>query len=211
MSGGEAVEFGEWVRRKREEAGLSMNQLAKRSGLSEKYIRLLERGERRPKVETLKKLALGLGVPFEEVAEAAGLEVGRVEKVLVVPWSWIKTWGATEVSSHGLKVADHASEEHWDWVEVVLTSPRAFALRVSDDSMEPEFTEGDIIVLDPTRRPTSGSFVVVCNGRGEAMLRQLKVYGDKQILCPLNPKYPEIDLTDEYEIVGVVCQKIKKY
>ncbi|OAQ21012.1 LexA family protein [Thermosulfurimonas dismutans] len=205
------MSFGEWVRRKREEAGLSINQLAKRSGLSEKYIRLLERGERKPKVETLKKLALGLGVPFEEVAEAAGLEVRRVEKVPVVPWSWIKTWGATELSSHGLKVADRASEEHWDWVEVIPASPRAFALRVNDDSMEPEFTEEDIIVVDPTRRPISGSYVVACNGRGEAVLRQLKVYGDKRILRPLNPKYPEIELTDEHEIVGVVCQKIKKY
>lgn len=203
------MEFGEWVRMKREEVGLSMNQLAKRSGLSEKYIRLLERGERRPKVETLKKLALGLGVPFEEVAEAAGVSVVRARRVPVLPWPSTGRWAAlsTWESGAGFKVADHA----WEWVEILSTSAKVFGLRVEGDSMEPEFTEGDIIVVDPDRRPVPGDFVVVCNGRGEALFRQLKRYGDKQILRPLNPRYPEIEITDEHEIVGVVCQKIKKY
>lgn len=55
--------------------------------------------------------------------------------------------------------------------------------------MEPEFTEEDIIVLDPTRRPTSGSFVVVSNGRDKAMLRQLKVYRQTNP-APLEPQAP---------------------
>ncbi len=199
--------FGEWVRRRREEAGLSINQLAKRSGLSEKYIRLLERGERHPKVETLRKLARGLGVPFEEVASAAGLEIKKVEKVPVVPWDWIRK--GLEVRGEAFGVADHVPEG-WDWVEVIPTSQRAFALRVPDDSMEPEFAEGDIVVVDPMRKPVPGCFVVVRRGE-EAVLRQFHVCGEKRFLCALNPRYPGTEMTGDHEIIGVVCQKIKKY
>ena len=192
------MEFSEWVRRKREEAGLSINQLAKRSGLSEKYIRLLERGERRPKIETLEKLARGLGVPFEEVAAAAGVSIIKARRIPVISWTSAGNW-------------EEAVEYPEDWVEVLSSSPRLFALRVRGDSMEPEFAEGDIIVVDPDRDPISGSFVLVRNRDGEVVFKHLKQYGDKWILCPLNPRYPEIEMNEEHEIIGVICQKIKKY
>ena len=40
-----------------------------------------------------------------------------------------------------------------------------FALRVTDDSMEPEFAAGCVIVVDPTGRVRDGAFVVAeCAG-----------------------------------------------
>ena len=192
------MDFGEWVRKKREEAGLSMNLLAKRSGLSEKYIRLLERGERKPKLETIEKLAQGLGVPFWEVAKAAGISVPGARRVPVISWASAGDW-------------EKAVEYPEDWVEVLSTSPRLFALRVEGDSMEPEFVEGDIIIVDADRDWDSGDFILVRNENGEVIFKQIKRYGDKWILRPLNPKYPEIELTDKHEIIGRVIQKIKKY
>ena len=192
------MDFGEWVRRKREGAELSINLLAKRSGLSEKYIRLLERGERKPKVETLEKLARGLGVPFEEVAKAAGVSLLKARKVPIISWASAGDW-------------EKAVEYPEDWVEVLSTSPRLFALRVEGDSMEPEFTEGDIIIVDADRDWDSGDFVLVRNENNEVIFKQIKRYGDKWILRPLNPKYPEIELTDKHEVIGRVIQKIKKY
>jgi len=192
------MDFGEWVRKKREETGLSMNLLAKRSGLSEKYIRLLERGERKPKLETIEKLAQGLGVPFWEVAKAAGISVPGARRVPVISWASAGDW-------------EKAVEYPEDWVEVLSTSPRLFALRVEGDSMEPEFVEGDIIIVDADRDWDSGDFILVRNENGEVIFKQIKRYGDKWILRPLNPKYPEIELTDKHEIIGRVIQKIKKY
>jgi len=192
------MEFYEWIRKKREEAGLSQYALARQSGLSVRYIQLLERGERRPKIETLEKLARGLGVPFEEVAAAAGVSIIKARRVPVISWASAGNW-------------EEAVEYPEDWVEVLSSSPRLFALRVRGDSMEPEFTEGDIIVVDPDRDPVSGSFVLARNRDGEVVFKQLKQYGDKWILRPLNPRYPEIEMSEEHEIIGVICQKIKKY
>ncbi len=192
------MHFGDWVRKKREKAGLSANRLAHLSGLSEKYIRLLEKGERKPKLETLEKLARGLGVPFDELAAAAGYSVHRSKRIPVISWASAGTW-------------EEAVEYPEDWIVVISSSPRLFALRVQGDSMEPEFTDGDIIVVDPDRAPQPGDFVLVRKGHNEVVFKQLKQYGDKMILRPLNPRYPEIEFTNEHEIIGVVCQKIKKY
>lgn len=40
------------------------------------------------------------------------------------------------------------------------TDAETFALRVLDDSMEPEFRRGCIVIIDPTGRATDGSFVL---------------------------------------------------
>lgn len=190
--------LAEYVRKKREEVGLSQYALAQKSGLSVRAVQLIEKGERKPKVETLEKLARGLGVPFEEVAEVAGIPVLKSRKVPIISWASAGDW-------------EEAIEYPEDWVEVLSSSPQLFALRVHGDSMEPEFTEGDIIVIDPDRSAVSGSFVLVRNGEGNVIFEQLKVYGEKTILRPLNPRYPEIEMTEDQEIIGVVCQKIKRY
>ena len=80
--------------------------------------------------------------------------------------------------------------------------------------MEPEFTEGDIVIIDPNIiKPNSGDFVIVRNDEGEATLKQFKQYGNTRILHPLNPKYDEIVLNEkhQYVIVGKVVEKKKRY
>ncbi|HZG09552.1 MAG TPA: helix-turn-helix transcriptional regulator [Allosphingosinicella sp.] len=53
--------------RLRGEAGLTQEQLAERSGLSQQYISGLERGKRNPTVVTLYELASALGVSHTEL------------------------------------------------------------------------------------------------------------------------------------------------
>lgn len=57
------------LRRLRMRRKLSQNELAKRSGVSQSYISLLEAGGRgfRPGVDVLQRLARGLGVPVTEL------------------------------------------------------------------------------------------------------------------------------------------------
>jgi transcriptional regulator with XRE-family HTH domain len=55
--------------RLRKEAGLTQEQLAERSGLSQQYISGLERGRRNPTVVTLYELATALGVSHVELVQ----------------------------------------------------------------------------------------------------------------------------------------------
>jgi hypothetical protein len=91
--------------------------------------------------------------------------------------------------------------------------------------MEPEFNDGDIIIVSPTVHPVaarshfpihhagkyrSAKFIVctspvTATGQGR--------FDNTRSLHPLNPKYPDIVLNKdlEYRIVGIVMEKKKRY
>ena len=63
------------MKQKREISGLTQKQLANKVSVSEQFIYLIEAGERRPSVNTAKKIAKELGFEwslfYEDAAEAA--------------------------------------------------------------------------------------------------------------------------------------------
>jgi DNA polymerase V len=84
-----------------------------------------------------------------------------------------------------------------------------YALRVLGDSMEPEFADGCIIIIDPGYAPRDGSYVVV-EFAGDVFFRQLIFDGERRFLKPLNPKYGGFELTAPYTIRGGVVQQAGK-
>jgi len=60
-----ARRFGENMRRRREEAGISQEKLGFRCSLHRTEIGLLERGARVPRIDTLIKIAAALGVRID--------------------------------------------------------------------------------------------------------------------------------------------------
>ena len=91
---------------------------------------------------------------------------------------------------------------------------KVFALRVKGDSMMPEFSDGEVIIVDPDAEAVQGDFVIVKNDEEDATFRQLKKYGKTLVLHPLNHRYQDIELKREahnYRIVGKVVKKEKEY
>lgn len=86
-----------------------------------------------------------------------------------------------------------------------------YALRVNGDSMEPEFTEGDIIIVEPDETPRHGSYVVIRQNGSEATFKKLIIDGGKTYLAPLNNRYPLLELKDDATFCGVIKEKIKRY
>ncbi len=84
----------------------------------------------------------------------------------------------------------------------------SFALMVLGDSMEPEFVEGDIIIIEPEGLATEGSFVMAWLA-DEWIFRQLARDAGGWKLRPLNPKYPSAPIPDLSVIKGVIIQKSK--
>ncbi|MEZ2661261.1 helix-turn-helix domain-containing protein [Aneurinibacillus aneurinilyticus] len=67
------MNFGEYIKKLREERDLSVRELARRSNVSIAHISQTENGHRGiPKPETLKKLAEGLNHPVEDLMTKAG-------------------------------------------------------------------------------------------------------------------------------------------
>jgi SOS-response transcriptional repressor LexA len=95
-------------------------------------------------------------------------------------------------------------------------SNHAFALRVKGESMLPDFSEGDIIIVDPAVEPQPGRFVVAKNGENEATFKQYRQRGHNEKgvmvveLVPMNSNYPTIrsDITP-IKIIGTVVYVTK--
>lgn len=84
----------------------------------------------------------------------------------------------------------------------------SFALMVIGDSMEPEFAEGEIIIVEPEGLARDGSYVLAFCG-DEWVFRQLVGCDGDWQLRPLNPGYPTLGIPDLSAIRGVVIQKAK--
>jgi transcriptional regulator with XRE-family HTH domain len=73
--------FSQVVAKHREEKGLSRAALARRAGLHQTYIGLLEHGKRAPTLDTANAIAEALEIPFEElIAEAGHLQATNKRK-----------------------------------------------------------------------------------------------------------------------------------
>ena len=82
-----------------------------------------------------------------------------------------------------------------------------FALRVIDDSMEPEFEAGCIIIVDPTGIAKDGAFVLA-ELDGEYIFRRLKRTTNGDRLVALNEDYRPIALdAGLVSVRGVVVQR----
>lgn len=86
------------------------------------------------------------------------------------------------------------------------SSAEPYALMVLGDSMMPEFSEGEIIVVEPSGLVKDGSYVVAFVNE-EYIFRQLVKCDDGWMLKPLNPMYPNIPVADLDVAKGVVIMK----
>ncbi len=86
------------------------------------------------------------------------------------------------------------------------SSTALISLEVLDQSMEPEFPVGCVVVIDPSTEAKNGSYVLVENPLGMVM-RQLWIRADRKYLKPLNENFHTVRITDTSIIKGVVVQR----
>lgn len=65
--------IGEYIREQREQAKISVRQLAQAAGVSNPYLSQIERGLRRPSAEILQQIAKGLRISAEALYVQAGI------------------------------------------------------------------------------------------------------------------------------------------
>ena len=97
------------------------------------------------------------------------------------------------------------------------TSDRCFWLEVIGDSMtSPDglsFPEGTLILIDTEKNAENGSFIVAkLTDVNEATFKKLAIDAGQKFLKPLNRAYPQMPISDNCKIVGVVVDaKMKLY
>ena len=104
-----------------------------------------------------------------------------------------------------------------DWLLTDIDlSDSAFALDIRGNSMEPEFKDGDRVIIDPEIAPQPGDFVAAKNGEQEATFKKYRPRGMDAHgniifeLVPLNDDYPTLRSDVQHiKIVGTMVEHRK--
>ncbi len=200
----------------RKAAGLSMQALADRAGTSRQQIHKLEHGERRLTDIWLRRLAGALNCRPVDIlgdwAEAAAaspaadltpsappfkLEAFGAKPMRVDDKEQIPVYASAQGGPDGTLLT-YDPIEYVDRPEPLFGVRGAFAMYVVNDSMEPKYSQGALLLVHPTRPVRRGDFVLIVKrsvgDEHSALVKQLVRIGEEElVLRQFNPP-------DEFEI-----------
>jgi SOS-response transcriptional repressor LexA len=127
---------------------------------------------------------------------------GHIRKIPLLNWHDLRRLVAGKLSLD--VIGPEAMVEATD-----VSGERTIALKVQDDSMEPLFSKGEIIFVNPGSKWVPGDYVIAPGQDGAshgALLRQIKSIGAHWMLHPLNRKYEDLPLTKQEAVWGKVVR-----
>lgn len=77
-------DIGTRIRELREARGLSTNKLSNMAGLSQSYVRKLEKGESKPTVESLELVCHALGITFEDFIIYTDKSITQLQAIKII-------------------------------------------------------------------------------------------------------------------------------
>ena len=158
--------------------------LAKQFGISRTMLYNYEQNDPPPPPEFLSRMAeMMKDIPHEHMLTRKPhprLRKASEKMIPVVGWA------------HAGEAGNYESvPDSWqEWIPTECRDPKAFAVKLEGDSMEPQFRELDLLVLMPSEKPYSGCFVVCRFQNDSIVFRGLETAGDTIRLVPLNDRYP---------------------
>ena len=195
----------------RAKLNLSQSDVAKQLGVTRQAYANYERGVREADYNTLNKLAVIFNVSTDyllgrDVASAPADDKNGV---------WIPVLGQVQA---GLPTT--AVENIIDYEQIshdMSGTGEFFALRVKGDSMEPKFTEGDVVIVRKQSTASDGDIVIALVNGDDATIKKIKIRPEGIILTPLNSQYEPMFYTNsEIEtlpvtIIGKVVELRAKF
>jgi len=138
---------------------------------------------------------------FDLTESAHPSPVGSMRKVPLLTWDQLDQM----VTSDEPPRLIHAKA----LLETEVPGKRTFAVQVRDNSMQPLFSEGEIIFVNPDLPSEPGHYVLIESqegGPGGGLVRQLKEIGGQVILHPLNRRYEDLPMTKQQRVLGRVVR-----
>lgn len=213
-------EIGKRILEARKAKGLTLKALgALAGGFKQARMTNWEQGIRTPGPEEIKELAQALDV---SPAYLMCLSDEKQFKKAKSPSQLIPLLDPSQACDAKKYIYTHQNQQELETITLSVSSALlpnlstdAFALKVVDDSMLPEFRLNDILIIDPAVPPKPSKYVAVKIGnRPEAIICQYKKlsYTSHEFeLHTLNDNWPNIKPEDglEIEVVGTVMQNLR--
>jgi SOS-response transcriptional repressor LexA len=206
---------------RRKELNLTQPDVAKFVGVTKAAVSKWEKGDSYPKGENLYSLAkvlkcdanwllTGQGSPDPErqnSQETSVVSVALKPQGAFPLISWVQAGGWNDINLTSGYDADH-------YPCPIKCSDNTFLLKVVGKSMNPVFTEGELIFVDPEVDATNGKYVVArLDDDNQATFKQLIIEDGHKYLQAVNPNWPTpiIPINGKCTIVGVVISSMKLF
>ena len=179
-----------------ERHGLSASGLARLAGLDatafNKSKRVSKDGrERWPSTESVAKVLEATGATFEDFTALVTAQP-RGSRSLTQP---IPLIGLTQAGAGGFfDDGGFPVGQGWDQIRFPrVDDENAYALKVTGDSMQPLYRDGDLLIVSPNSAPRKGDRVVLRTTDGEVMAKILVRRTAKTVeLASFNPAHPNL-------------------
>ena len=190
--------IGQRIRQKRKEYRWTQQELAKKlKDVSHVAISQWESNTTKPNAENLYELSLLLKCDFGWLLKGEG-QVSNIIQIenddnIRIP---ILSYDQLQMLDSGFSSLNNLHNGEYIMSNGQI-SENAFGIRLTDDSMKPEFVSGDVVIVDPNLTPSPGEFVVARIDR-EVIFRKFQVdsYKDGKTeqysLKPLNTDFPTL-------------------
>jgi len=188
------------IKARRKELGLTLDELAKRTGYQKSTIHNVEEGHSRASEKLLRKLAEHLDLPIEELMggsdyphlTGAGHTFGAQANIVTEPGVIARIIPLLSWAQAGTTQAWDDVYEHEGFIGFNVRDPKAVAVQIRGDSMAPQFPQGTIAIVYPSWEAKSGDLVIARLNDGTVMFKRLHVDGDNYTFISLNPIYPPL-------------------
>ncbi|MBG6247007.1 MULTISPECIES: helix-turn-helix domain-containing protein [Symbiopectobacterium] len=196
------------VKSRRLELGLSQTEAAEKAGIKQQSWASIEDGKTQ-KPRNIIGISSALGCdPAWLMQGGLLLKTSEVNTRKVPLISYVQAGALAE--NKPIRDIDGSFEYVMTDLDI---SEHSFALRITGDSMEPDFKEGDVIIVDPEVEPAPGEFVVAANGSNEATFKKyrptgLGMRGEIHFdLIPLNSDYAPVSSAEvSIKIIGTMIE-----
>lgn len=203
----------------RKEKHLTQKEVADVLGVTHATISNWERGLNLPETPMAKKVAELYGVTVDELLtgrrEAAPVEIQYVPSDRTKKFIRVPVLGRIPA---GIPI--EAIEDVDDWEDFPISETvqgrQYFGLKIKGDSMEPEYRDGDTIIVQQQERCNSGDDCAVMVNGDDATFKRVRLQENGMTLQPLNSKYePRYFSANEVQslpvrILGVVVEIRRK-
>lgn len=191
------------IREGRKRLGLTQQQMAERVGVTRSAVQQWEKEDGTAPNRTQQPLVAGvLGLTVAQLMGGSGnsnAAPGPDVRGLVPLLSDVQAGNYRELVDNF-----HPGDGGEEMVPTTVPVKRhTFALRVTGDSMTPDFTAGMVLIVEPDMDAHPGDFVIARNPDGETTFKKLTKDDGELYLRPLNDHYPT-RLLGLSKVIGVV-------
>ena len=217
--------LGDIIKQYREEHQMSLQDFADLIGTSRSYIHMLEKNVNpstnkpiNPSIETLKSLAKAMNMDLDLLLK----QLNDEQNIYLDESEYKKQFSSNNSNSaivfvYGTIPAGIPMECIEDIIDTEEISAdmlkggkQYFGLRVKGDSMEPEYLDGDALILEKADDCENGDDCVVMVNGNDGTFKRVFKNENGIILQPLNNKYQPMPYTNEQivnlpvRIIGIV-------